>query len=405
MALYVAVRLSLSALRRNLTRTSLTMLGVVIGVAAVIAIVALGVGAKESIEDRITSAGANMIVVRAGNRTIGGVRLGMGASSRLTEADAAALRQLAGVKYVSPGLRTRQQVVGNGENWSTSIEGCGAEMLHIRSWQLKRGAFFTEQDVSGGAKVAVLGSTVHDMLFGAGVDGIGQTVRVGTVPFRVIGTLVSHGNANGGMDQDDTIFVPFTTVQKRLMGVTYLDRITIGATAEDDIERVVTGTTHLLRVRHEIGAWAPDDFRVQNLQEIAAIRSAGAQTMTWLLGGIAAVSLLVGGIGIMNIMLVAVTERTREIGIRTAIGARQRDVLLQFLVEAGLMSGGGGLIGVVLGIAVARGMTAWFGWPTSVPLYAVVAAFCSAAGIGVAFGLLPARRAARLDPIDALRFE
>jgi len=296
-------------------------------------------------------------------------------------------------------------VVGNGENWSTSIEGCGTDMLRVRSWQLKRGSFFTEQDVSDAAKVAVLGSTVHDMLFGVGVDAIGQTIRVGTVPFRVIGTLMSHGSSNGGMDQDDTIFVPFRTVQKRLMGVTYLDRITIGAATEDDIERVVSGTTHLLRVRHEIGAWAPDDFRVQNLQDIAAVRSAGAQTMTWLLGGIAAVSLLVGGIGIMNIMLVAVTERTREIGIRTAIGARQRDVLLQFLVEAGLMSGGGGLIGVLLGIAIARGMTAWFGWPTSVPLYAVIAAFCSAAAVGIAFGLLPARRADNLDPIDALRFE
>jgi putative ABC transport system permease protein len=381
------------------------MLGVVIGVAAVIAIVALGTGAKESIEDRITSAGANMIVVRAGNRTIGGVRLGMGASSRLTEADAGAIRQLPGVKYVSPGLRTRQQVVSNGENWSTSIEGCGTEMLHVRSWQLKRGTFITEQDTRNAAKVAVLGSTVHDILFGPGVDGIGQTVRVGKVPFRVIGTLVSHGNTAGGLDQDDTIFVPFSTVQKRIMGVTYLDRITIGASSEEEVTRVVTGVTHLLRVRHEIGAWAPDDFRVQNLQEIAALRSAGAQTMTWLLGGIAAVSLVVGGIGIMNIMLVAVTERTREIGIRAAIGARQRDVLLQFLVEAALMSGGGGLLGVVLGIGVARGMTAWFGWPTSIPLYAVVGAFGCAAAIGIAFGLLPARRAARLDPIDALRFE
>ena len=224
MALYVAVRLSLSALRRNLTRTSLTMLGVVIGVAAVIAIVALGVGAKEAIEDRITSAGANMIVVRAGNRTIGGVRLGMGASSRLTAADAGALRQLVGVKHVSPGLRTRQQVVGNGENWSTSIEGCGAEMLHIRSWLLKHGAFFTDQDVRDAAKVAVLGSTVHDMLFGAGrgchrPDGA-----------RGDRAVPRHRHARepretriGGMDQDDTIFVPFTTVQKRLMGDTYLD--------------------------------------------------------------------------------------------------------------------------------------------------------------------------------------
>jgi putative ABC transport system permease protein len=405
MAWSVAFRLSFSALRSNLTRTLLTMLGVVIGVAAVIAIVALGNGAKESIEDRITAAGANMIVVRAGNRTIGGVRLGMGSSSRLTAADADAIRQLPGVRHVSSGLRTRRQIVANGENWSTSIEGCGAEMPRIRNWTLNHGSFFTEEDVRQAAKVAVLGATVRDLLFGPGTDATGQMVRVGMVPFRVIGTLATRGDSAAGLDQDDTIFVPFTTVQKRVMGVTYLDRISIAAATGDDIEPVIAGVRRILRLRHEIGPWSPDDFRVQNLQEIAAVRSAGAATMTWLLGGIAAVSLVVGGIGIMNIMLVAVTERTREIGIRAAIGARERDVLLQFLVEASLMSGAGGLLGVVVGIAAAQGITAWWGWPTSVPLSAVLVAFGCAAATGVVFGLLPARRAARLDPIDALRFE
>jgi putative ABC transport system permease protein len=405
MALTVAVRLSLNALGRNVTRTVLTMLGVVIGVAAVIAIVALGAGAKQSIEERIASAGANMIIVRAGNRTIGGVRLGMGSSSRLVQADAGAIRQLAGVEHVSPGLRSRQQVVSNGENWSTSVEGCGWEMPLIRNWQLSQGSFFSERDVQQAAKVTVLGSTLRDILFGDDADAIGRTVRVGTVPFRVIGTLTSKGNSAGGLDQDDTMFVPFTTVQRRVMGVTYLDRITIAAASAEAIKPVVVGVTRILRLRHEIGPNAPNDFRVQNLEEIAAVRSAGAATMTWLLGGIAAVSLMVGGIGIMNIMLVAVTERTREIGIRAAIGARQRDLLLQFLVEASMMSAGGGLMGVVFGIVAAKAITAWFGWPTSIPLYAVIGAFASAAAIGVVFGLLPAQRAARLDPIDALRFE
>jgi putative ABC transport system permease protein len=405
MPLTVAVRLGLSALRRNLTRTLLTMLAVMIGVAAVIAIVGLGTGAKQTIEDRITSAGANMVTVRAGNRTIGGVRLGMGSSSKLTAQDADAIRRLQDVLYVSPGLGTRQQVVGDGQNWSTSVEGCGAEMPLIRNWELSAGSFFRVEDVQNARKVAVLGAVVRDMVFGSGANAVGQYVRIGKVPFRVVGVLTRHGDTSAGQDQDDTIYVPYTTVQKRLMGVTYLDRITLSASSPDLVSQVTDRTTSLLRVRHGIGPDAPDDFRVRNLQEIAELRSAGAATMTWLLTGIAAVSLIVGGIGIMNIMLVAVSERTREIGIRTAIGARQRDVMLQFLVEAALMSAGGGLLGVMLGIGVAHGTTAWFGWPTTVPFSAVVIAFACAAAIGIAFGFLPARRAATLDPIDALRFE
>ena len=405
MPLTIIVRLGLSALRRNLTRTLLTMLGVMIGVAAVIAIVALGTGAKQTIEDRITSAGANMVTVRAGNRTIGGVRLGMGASSTLTAEDADAIRRLKDVSYVSPGLGTRQQVVGQGENWSTSVEGCGAEMLLIRNWELTAGSFFRVEDVRDARKVAVLGAVVRDMVFGRGANPVGQYVRIGTVPFRVVGVLASHGDTSAGQDQDDTIYVPYTTVQKRLMGVTYLDRITLSASSPDVVSQVSDSTARLLRVRHEIAPDAPDDFRVRNLQEIAELRSSGANTMTWLLTGIAAVSLIVGGIGIMNIMLVAVTERTREIGIRTAIGARRRDVLLQFLVEAALMSAGGGVLGVMLGIGAAHATTAWFGWPTSIPLSAIVIAFACAAAVGIAFGFLPARRAAALDPIDALRFE
>jgi putative ABC transport system permease protein len=406
MTLALAIRVGLQAMRRSLMRTVLTMLGVVIGVAAVIAIVALGVGARQSIEDRITSAGANMIIVMAGNRTIGGVRLGMGASSRLTEADANALRALPGVQFVSPGLHTHQQVVSGGQNWSTSIEGSGADLPSIHQWPVQEGSFFGEHDVTTAEPVAVLGAAVRNTLFGpGGPSPVGQIVRIGVVPFRIIGVMKSRGETQGGQDQDDAIYVPFTTVQKRLMGVTYLNQIRVSAATAERVPAVTAQITRTLRVRHNIQPGAPDDFRVRDLQEIADLRSAGAQTMTWLLAGIAAVSLVVGGIGIMNIMLVAVSERTREIGIRVAIGAKERDVMLQFLVEASLMSAGGGVVGVVLGIAVARGLTAWFGWPTSVPLSAVVIAFGVAGGIGVAFGFLPARRAARLDPIDALRFE
>jgi putative ABC transport system permease protein len=402
----VAVRVGAQAIRRNLMRSTLTILGIVIGVAAVIAIVALGAGARQAIEDRITSAGANMIVVRAGNRTIGGVRLGMGASSRLTEADAQSLRTVPAIRFVSPGLRTRQQFVTPGENWSTSIEGCGADMPFIRNWRLRAGSFFGDDEVREAEPVAVLGATVRDILFGStAAPPIGAIVRVKQVPFRVIGVLQSRGDTAGGDDQDDAIYVPYTAVQKRLMGVTYLDRITIGVNTAEQVPMATRAIEARLRIRHEIAPGAPNDFRVRSLDEIAAVRSAGAQTMTWLLAAIAAVSLVVGGVGVMNIMLVAVSERTREIGIRTAIGARQRDVRLQFLAEAVLMSATGGALGVVLGIVLAQVLTAWFGWPTHIQAQVVVGAVAAAATVGIAFGFFPASRAADLEPIDALRAE
>ena len=401
----VAVKVGLESLRRNRMRTLLTILGMIIGVAAVISIAALGAGAKETIEDRITAGGANMIVIRAGNRTIGGVRLGMGASSKLTDEDAAALRAVPGVALVSPGLRTRAQVISGGANWNTSIEGTGADMPAIHNWQLERGTFFSPRDVLEVEKVAVLGPAVRDQVFGPGSNPVGATIRVGIVPLTVIGVLASKGQTSGGQDQDDTVFVPYTLVQKRLMGVTYLDRITIAAGSAEAVGQVVSSITAQLRVRHEIAPGNPDDFRVQNLQEIAAMRGAATETMTWLLTGIAAVSLVVGGIGIMNIMLVAVSERTREIGLRAAIGARPRDVLLQFLVEAILLSLGGGLLGVGFGLAAAHAAEQWLGWPASVPLDAVLLAFGISVGIGMTFGFYPAAKASRLDPIDALRFE
>jgi len=405
MPIIVALMVGLKSLRRQRMRTVLTMLGMVIGVAAVIAISAVGVGAQQAIEDRIESGGANMLIVLAGNRTIGGVRLGMGASSRLTAEDADAIRALPDVAYVSPGLRTRAQIVANGQNWNTSVEGAGAEMPQIHDWQLETGTFFTARDVQNAEKYAVLGSMVRDTLFGAGVNPVGRSIRAGIVPLKVIGVLASKGQSSGGQDQDDTVFVPYTTVQRRIRGVTYLDRVTISARTSESVSRVQAGVTQLLRQRHDILAGADNDFRVSNLQEIAQVRASAARTMTSLLTGIAAVALLIGGVGIMNIMLVAVTERTREIGIRTAIGARSRDVLLQFLLEALLISAAGAAIGVLAGFGAADAAQDWLGWRTAIRPDTVVLAVVVSLAIGVLFGLYPAAKASRLDPIDALRFD
>ena len=401
----VAFMVGLGALRRNRMRTLLTMLGMIVGVASVIAIAAIGTGAQDAIEERIEAGGANMLVVMAGNWTIGGVRLGLGASSRLTEADAFAIRDLPEVAYVSPGLRTRGQIVANGQNWNTSIEGTGADMPAIHNWDLESGTFFSDRDVVNAEKYAVLGSIVRDTIFGRGVNPVGRVVRVGIVPLKVIGVLASKGQSSGGQDQDDTVFVPYTTVQRRMRGVTYLDRITISARAADSVGPAQTAMTRLLRRRHQIQPGAPDDFRVANLQEIAQVRASAARTMTYLLTGIAFVSLLVGGVGIMNIMLVAVTERTREIGIREAIGARSRDVLMQFLLEALVISVCGAAIGVIAGYVVAAVTHAWLGWRTVIPFDAVALAVTISIAIGLIFGLYPAAKASQLDPIDALRFD
>ena len=403
--IWIAFVIGVAALRRNRMRALLTMLGMIVGVASVIGIAALGTGARQTIEDRITASGANMIVVRAGNRTIGGVRLGMGASSRLTAADAAALRALPGVARLSPGLRMRSQVISNGANWNTSIEGTGAEMPFIHNWRLSAGVFFTTREVEDAAKVAVLGPAVRDEIFGKGAPAVGQIIRVGIVPLRVIGVLETKGQSAGGQDQDDTVFVPFTTVQQRLRGVDYLDRITLSARTAEVVDRVAAHAANVLRLRHEIAPDAPDDFRVQSLQELAEVRSRTTAILTWLLSGVAAVSLVVGGVGIMNIMLVAVTERTREIGLRAAVGARPRDVLVQFLVEALLMSSTGGVVGALLGVASAHAPEWWLGWPTAVPVNAVAGAVAFSMVIGMTFGFYPAAKASRLDPIDALRCE
>ena len=401
----VVLHTSLRALRRSLLRTCLTALGLVIGVAAVITIVALGQGARVAIEEEVEETGTNLVMISAGNWTAGGVRLGMGSSSTLVAEDADALRRVAGVAYVSPGVRTRQQIITGAENWSANIEGTGADLPMVRSWQLLYGSFFTPGDVANVNKVCVIGTIVSDALFGPDVNPVGRPVRIGIHPFTVIGVLAPKGQTSGGDDQDDAVFIPYTTAQKRLMGVDYLRTISISAVSAERVAQVARDATELLRLRHAILPGDPDDFRVRTLDEMIAVRTRTTRTMTSLLGGIAAVSLLVGGIGVMNIMLVSVTERTREIGLRVAVGARQRDVRLQFLTEAVLLSVAGGLLGIAAGYLVAKGVNEIFGWPTLTSPSSAAMAFAFSAGIGIFFGWYPATKAAATEPIDALRFE
>jgi len=351
-------------------------------------------------------AGTNVIVVSAGNWTSGGVRLGMGSSSRLTAEDAEAIRQqVGGAAWVAPSVRTRKQLINGSLNWSASVEGTGVDLPMIRSWPVQEGAFFNPHDVATAAKVAVIGSMIRDVLFGTSVNPVGQMIRIGSQPFTVVGLLAAKGQSSTGDDQDDVVYVPYTTAQKKLMGVTYLRTITVSAGSADAIYRVAEDIRRLLRIRHQILQDEPDDFRVRTLDEIVAIRTSTTRTMTTLLSAIAAVSLIVGGIGVMNIMLVSVTERTREIGLRVAVGARGRDVLLQFLAEAVILSCAGGLLGVGLGFLLAKGITEFLEWPTVVSRTAGLMSFGVAAAIGIFFGWYPARKAAGTDPIDALRFE
>jgi putative ABC transport system permease protein len=413
MSIFMVFRVALKALGRNKLRTALTMLGMIIGVAAVITMVALGTGAQTSIEAQIQSTGTNVIIVQAGNFTQGGVRQGQGNASTLTPDDATAIARVDGVQYTSAGINTRGQLVAGNQNWNTQVQGTDIDFPAIRAWQIASGNYFTPQDVTTAAKVCVIGATVRDQLFGPDSDPTGQTIRIGnssatgqtSYPFTVVGVMASKGQTGVGQDQDDVVFVPYTTVMKKMRGVTFIQQIAVSAASASDTSATAERISTLLRVRHKIQPGDPDDFQVRTLEEMAAVRVQATQTMTALLASIAGVSLLVGGIGIMNIMLVSVTERTREIGLRMAIGARGRDVLLQFLVEAVVLSLLGGSVGILLGFGLSQGVTLWQGWPTAVSSNAVFIAFGFAAAIGVFFGFYPARKAAALDPIDALRFE
>jgi putative ABC transport system permease protein len=405
MSVFMIFRVALKALNRNKMRTALTMLGMIIGVAAVITMVALGTGAQSSIEAQIATAGTNMIIVQAGNFTQGGVRQGQGNASTLTPDDATEASKLPGVQYTSASIQTRGQMVAGNQNWNTQAQGVDIDFPLIRSWNVAEGAWFTSIDVTTASKVVVLGSFTRDQLFGSDVEAVGQVIRIQNQPFTVVGVLASKGQSGVGQDQDDVAFLPYTTVMKKLRGVTFIQQIQVSAASATEVPLVADRIASLLRVRHKIQPGDPDDFNVRTIEEMANVRKEATQTMTALLASIAGVSLLVGGIGIMNIMLVSVTERTREIGLRMAIGARGRDVLLQFLVEAVVLSLFGGGIGIALGFAFSQGVTIWQGWPTAVSMDAVAIAFGFAAAIGVFFGFYPARKAAALDPIDALRFE
>ncbi len=404
MSIIMTLRIALKALNRNKMRTILTMLGMIIGVGAVIAMVALGRGAQTTIEEQVKSAGTNMININAGNFSMGGVRQGQGMSNTLMPEDAEAIRSIPGVQYVAAGANSRGQVIAGNQNWNTRIEGTDVDFPMIRNWQPKYGSFFTPQDVRTAQKVAVLGTVVADTLYGPEVDPTGQIIRIRNQPFRVIGVMSSKGQSAMGQDQDDIIFTPYTTVMKKLQGQQHINNITVSA-ATPETAPVAEAIRETLRIRHKLSGGDPDDFMVRTLEDMANLRTETTKTMTTLLAAIAGVSLLVGGIGIMNIMLVSVTERTREIGLRLAIGARSRDVLLQFLVEAIVISLFGGFIGIGLGFALSEMMERTLQWPTDVPSNAIGMAFGFAAATGVFFGFYPARKAARLDPIEALRFE
>jgi len=411
MGLLMTFRIALKALNRNKLRTMLTMLGMIIGVGAVITMVALGNGAQATIEAQIQAAGTNLVTVMSGNFSQGGVRQGAGMNTRLTPADAEAIREIPTVELIAPQIGTRVQVVAGNQNWSTQLEGTDVDLPEIRSWAVKHGSWFTTRDVSGAVKDVVLGATVAQILFPDMDDPTGEIVRISrggaggsSQPFRVIGVMSPKGALAMGGDQDDRMFTPYTTVQKKLMGVQHVSNILVSA-RNGTIDQTGEAIRATLRVQHELIPGDPDDFTVRTNEEIAATRTETTRTMTTLLAAIAGVSLLVGGIGIMNIMLVSVTERTREIGLRLAIGARGRDVLFQFLVEAIVISLVGGGIGIVMGFASAELVKRFAEWPAVVPPNAIGVAFGFAAATGIFFGFYPARKAAGLDPIEALRFE
>ncbi|MHB8141730.1 MAG: ABC transporter permease [Vulcanimicrobiaceae bacterium] len=405
MNLLATIRLAFNALVRNKARSLLTMLGIVIGVAAVIITVAIGVGARVSVQQRIASLGANLIIVQPGSVTQGGVRTGFGGASTLTPQDGMAIAQLPGVAAVSPIVNMRTQAVAGGNNWQTLITGVAPTYTYIKSWSLASGRFFSQSEVNSIAKVAVLGQTDVHELFPNGASPIGQTVNIKGSPFTVIGTLAARGQSGMGQDQDDVILIPYTSEMQRLTGLKTVNLLMISAAGASQIIPVQNEVTALLTTRHRIVAPQPYDFQVRNLQAFAQAASSTGAIMEFLLAGVAAVSLLVGGIGIMNIMLVSVTERTREIGLRMAVGARARDILRQFLTESIVLSTLGGLLGVMVGILGTVFVALSAHWPTIIPPQWVLAAVGFSGMVGIFFGYYPAQKAAHLNPIDALRFE
>jgi putative ABC transport system permease protein len=401
------IRVAFRALQRNKMRAALTMLGIIIGVSAVVAMVSIGQGAQATVQAQIDSIGTNLLFVTAGAQNVGGVRSGTGdtGTNTLTVDDLEAIkREVPTVSMLTPTVNARGQLVAGNMNWNTSIQGVSEEYPEVRKWTIQTGAFFTEADVRTAARVLVVGQTIADNLF-AGTDPVGQTVRVQNLPFRVVGVMVRKGQDPQGRDQDDVAFTPYTTVQKKILGSPRLQIAYVSAVSPDATYTAQQQIGELLRQRHKLGPNEPDDFTVRNMSDIAQAASETNSTMTMLLACIAGVSLLVGGIGIMNIMLVSVTERTREIGIRMAIGARSSAVRSQFLIESVVLSLTGGLFGILLGVAVSLGIPRILGWPTMISSMAIIGSVIFSAAVGIFFGYYPARKAAALDPIEALRYE
>ncbi len=405
MRLTSTFKIAFRALRRNKLRSALTALGIIIGVGAVIAMVGIGNGAKAQVEAQIASLGENLILIFSGSTTASGIRTGWGGAGTLKIEDADAIRrEVPGVTEVSEEVPSTSQVAAGNQNWFTRIMGESAEYFDIRQWPLASGLPFTPQDVRSANKVAVIGKTTATQIFGND-DPVGQTIRVKNVPFTVVGVLTPKGLSAQGNDQDDVIIMPYTSAMKRVTGGTTLRSINVQVANASDLEPAQQQIISLLRQRHNIRAGHDDDFTVRTQKEIADTATATTDVMTGLLFAIACVSLIVGGIGIMNIMLVSVTERTREIGTRMAVGAHGRDILRQFLIEALSLSVAGGIVGILAGVGAAKMISVWKNWPALISPVSIVAAFVISALIGIGFGLYPAYKAAQLDPIDALRYE
>ena len=400
------IRIAMRALARNKMRSSLTMLGIIIGVGAVIAMVSVGQGAQQQAQQQIAAMGSNILFVGSGTVTRGGMRMGSGATKTLIYDDMLAiLRESPAVKAAAPGSQSSAQVVYGNDNWATQINGTEPQYFDIRTWPFQEGSSFSQNDVDMAANVAVIGETVRKNLFGA-TDPVGETIRISNLPFKVVGVLVPKGtSAAMGQDQDDVIIVPITTLQKKITGQDWLRWIMVSAISREASYTAQQQITSLLRDRHRIRSGQDDDFMVRNLADVADLADQQAQLFTVLLASIASISLIVGGIGIMNIMLVSVTERTREIGIRMAIGATEGDVQQQFLIEAIVLSLVGGAVGIMSGVGASYLITQTLGWPVLVSPMAIMAAVVFSMAVGIFFGFYPARKAARMDPIEALRYE
>jgi putative ABC transport system permease protein len=401
------IRVAFRALVRNKMRAALTMLGIIIGVSAVIAMVSIGQGASASVQAQIESIGTNLLFVSAGAQNVGGVRSGTGdtGTNTLTVEDLQAIkREVPSVSMVTPNVNARSQLVAGNMNWNTSVTGVSEEYPEIRKWPVATGSFFSDSDVRTAARVIVIGQTLADSLY-PGADPVGQDIRVMNLPFRVVGVMARKGQDPQGRDQDDVAFAPYTTVQKKILGRDRVQIAFVSAISQDATYTAQSQITDLLRQRHKLTANEPNDFTVRNMTDVAEAANETSKTMTILLACIAGVSLLVGGIGIMNIMLVSVTERTREIGIRMAIGARSSAVRTQFLIESIVLSVTGGTVGIILGIVFSVAIPAFLGWPTLVSMMAIIGSVLFSAAVGIFFGYYPARKAASLDPIDALRYE